>query len=49
MELKVILYELLFKQPELGVSLILNFFQKPRTGGYNKIKELPNNHLGKRF
>ncbi len=49
MELKVILYELLFKHPELGISLILNFFQKPRTGGYNKIKELPNNGLGKRF
>jgi hypothetical protein len=47
MELKVILYELLFKHPELGVLLILNFFQKPRTGGYNKIKELPNNGLGK--
>jgi hypothetical protein len=47
MELKVILHELLFNPP--GVSLILNFFQNPTTGGYNKIKELPNNYLGKRF
>jgi len=32
-----------FPKPKTRVSLIFENFQKPRTGGYNKIKEQPNN------
>jgi hypothetical protein len=30
-------------KPKTRGSLIFEIFQKPRTGGYNKIKEWPNN------
>jgi hypothetical protein len=32
-----------FPKPKTRGSLIFEIFQKPRTGGYNKIKERPNN------